>query len=129
MMLHLKPVSKRSATQRRNDAARSGSNKLGKRRIVMANVVIKSGGYTIPARKAQEFTFWWGDGFLPISYFNVSIEPNAEGLDLIPLIEEGRKTTTIAPNGLRQPQLILTLRNNNPFDVPFIANHILVTYP
>ena len=93
----------------------------------MANVQTKMGGYTIPARKTEEFTFWWGDGYLPASYFNVSIEPNAEGLDLIPLIEEGRKTTTIAPNGLRQPQLILTLRNNNHFDVPFFADHILVS--
>ena len=93
----------------------------------MANVQTKMGGYTIPARKTLEFTFWWGDDYLPASYFNVSIEPNAEGLDLIPLIEEGRKTTTIAPNGLRQPQLILTLRNNNDFDVPFFANHILVS--
>jgi hypothetical protein len=93
----------------------------------MANVQTKTGGYTIPARKTQEFTFWWGDDYLPASYFNVSIEPNAEGLDLIPLIEEGRKTTTIAPNGRRQPQLILTLRNDNQFDVPFFANHILVS--
>jgi hypothetical protein len=95
-------LSKRSAAQRRNDdgKARSGS---------------------------KEFTFWWGEGYLPTAYFNVSIEPNADGLDLIPLIEEGRKTTTIAPNGLRQPQLILTLRNNNGFDVPFFANHILVS--
>ena len=65
----------------------------------MANVQTKMGGYTIPALKTQEFTFWWGDDYLPASYFNVSIEPNAEGLDLIPLIEEGRKTTTIAPTG------------------------------
>ena len=94
----------------------------------MANVQTKMGGYTIPALKTQEFTFWWGDDYLPASYFNVSIEPNAEGLDLIPLIEEGRKTTTIAPTGgVRQPQLILTLRNNNDFDVPFFANHILVS--
>jgi hypothetical protein len=126
MMLHLKPVSKRSATQRRNEA-HSGSNKPGKRRIVMADVQIKSGGYTIPARKTREFTFWWGDGYLPTAYSNVSIEPNAEGLDLIPLIEEGRQTTTIAPNGLRQPQLISTLRNNNDFDVLFFADHILVS--
>jgi hypothetical protein len=130
MMLHLKPVSKKishAAQKRRWKAARSGSNKRGKRRIIMANVQTKSGGYTIPARKTQEFTFWWGDGYRPTAYFNVSIEPNAEGLDLIPLIEEGRKTTTIAPKGLRQPQLILTLRNNNHFDVPFFANHILVS--
>jgi hypothetical protein len=93
----------------------------------MANVREKMGGYTIPARKTQEFTFWWGDDYYPASYFNVSIEPNAEGLGLIPLIEERRQVTTIAPNGHRQPQLILTLRNNNDFDVPFFANHILVT--
>ena len=93
----------------------------------MANVQIKSGGYTIPARKTQEFTFWWREGYLPTAYFNVSIEPNADNNDLIPLIEEGRKITTIFPNGHRQPQLILTLRNNNTFDVLFFANHVLVS--
>ena len=92
----------------------------------MANVQTKMGGYTIPARKTEEFTFWWGDGYLPASYFNVSIEPNAEGLGMIPLIEERREITTVAPNGHRQPMLILTLRNNNNFDVPFFANHIRV---
>ena len=30
----------------------------------MANVQEKMGGYTLPARKT-EFTFWWGDGYLP----------------------------------------------------------------
>jgi hypothetical protein len=46
---------------------------------------------------------------------------------MIPLIEERRQVTTIAPSGQRrQPMLILTLRNNNEFDVPFFANHILV---
>ena len=79
----------------------------------MAKVQTKMGGYTIHARKTEEFTFWWGDDYLPASYFDVSIEPNADGLNLSPLIEEGRKITTIAPNGHRQPQLILTLRNNN----------------
>jgi hypothetical protein len=92
----------------------------------MANVQIKSGGYTIPARKTQEFTFWWGSDYLPAAYFDVSIEPNAEGLDMIPLIEVRRQITTIAPSGRRQPMLILTLRNNNNFDVPFFANHIHV---
>jgi hypothetical protein len=92
----------------------------------MANVQIKSGGYTIPALKTQEFFFWWGAGYFPAGYFNVSIEPNAEGLDMIPLIEERRQITTTAPSGdVRQPMLILTLRNNNKFDVPFFANHIL----
>jgi hypothetical protein len=46
---------------------------------------------------------------------------------MIPLIEERRRITTIAPSGqLRQPMLILTLRNNNKFDVLFFANHIHV---
>jgi hypothetical protein len=85
----------------------------------------KTGGYTIPALTSQDFTFWWGAGYSS-GYFDVSIEPNAEGLDMIPLIEERRQTTTIAPSGEpRQPMLILTLRNNNNFDVPFFAHHIL----
>jgi hypothetical protein len=93
----------------------------------MADVKVKSGGYTIPAGTTTDFTFWWGADYLPAGYFNVSIEPNAEGLDMIPLIEERRRIMTIAPSGqLRQPMLILTLRNNNKFDVPFFANHILV---
>ena len=93
----------------------------------MADVQIRVGGYTIPAQTCQDFTFWWGADYFPAGYFNVSIEPNADGLDMIPLIEERRQITTIAPSGQRrQPMLILTLRNNNDFDVPFFANHIHV---
>ena len=92
----------------------------------MADVKVKSGFYAIPAQKTQDFTFWWGSDYMPAAYFNVSIEPNAEGLDMIPLIEERRQITTIADRGRRQPMLIFTLRNNNNFDVPFFANHILV---
>jgi hypothetical protein len=93
----------------------------------MANVRVKSGGYTILAGKTQSFSFWWGADYFPAGYFDVSIEPNAEGLDMIPLIEEGRQITTTAPSGdVRQPMLILTLTNNNKFGVPFFANHILV---
>jgi hypothetical protein len=93
----------------------------------MADVQVKSGTYTIPAQSTREFTFWWGANYFPAGYFDVSIEPNAEGLGMIPLIEERRQITTIAPSGdVRQPMLILTLRNNNNFDVPFFANHIHV---
>ena len=92
----------------------------------MAHVKVKTGEYTIPALTTQDFTFWWGDDYLPAAYFNVSIEPNARGLDMIPLIEARRQITTIAPNGRRQPMLIFTLTNNNSFDVPFFANHIHV---
>jgi len=31
----------------------------------MADVQIKTGGYTIPALTSQEFTFWWGSDALP----------------------------------------------------------------
>ena len=92
----------------------------------MAHVKVKTGEYTNPALTTQDFTFWWGDDYLPAAYFNVSIEPNAEGLDMIPLREERRQLTTIAPNGRRQPMLIFTLTNYNSFDVPFFANHIHV---
>jgi hypothetical protein len=92
----------------------------------MADVKVKTGGYTIPAATSEDFTFWWGADYLPAGYFDVSIEPNAEGLGMIPLIEARRQVTTIAANGRRQPMLILTLTNHNKFDVPFFANHILV---
>jgi hypothetical protein len=42
----------------------------------MAHVELKSGGYTIPAKTTQEFTFWWGSDALPTAYFDVSVEPN-----------------------------------------------------
>ena len=94
----------------------------------MANVDHKTGTYTIRAHTTQEFTFWWGSDALPTEYFDVSIEPNPVVFNMIPLIEERRQVTTIAPSGdVRQPMLILTLRNNNTFDVPFFANHLLVT--
>jgi len=54
----------------------------------------KTGSYTIPALTIQDFTFWSGSNYLPASYFNVSIEPNAEGLDPIPLVQEGRQVTS-----------------------------------
>ena len=49
----------------------------------MADVKVKMGGYTIPALTTQDFTFWWEGDYLPAAYFNVSIEPNAKGLDMI----------------------------------------------
>ena len=57
----------------------------------MADVQIKTGGYTIPAQTTQEFTFWWGSDALPATYFDVSIEPNPKIFDIIPLIENGGK--------------------------------------
>ncbi len=91
----------------------------------MANVETKSGIYTIPALTTQEFTFWWGSNAVPTAYFHVSIEPNPNVFNIIPLIEEKREITLF--NGApRQPMLILTLRNNNHFAVEFFANHVRV---
>ena len=91
----------------------------------MANVDRKTGTYTIRAHTTQEFTFWWGSDALPTEYFDVSIEPNPAVFNMIPLIEERRQITLF--NGApRQPMLILTLRNNNNFDVEFFANHIRI---
>jgi hypothetical protein len=92
------------------------------------SVEIKSGGYTIPALKSMEFTFWWGDGAVPLEYFDVSIEPNPTNPNMTPLIEEKREITLF--NGApRQPMLILTLRNNNNVPIDFFANHIRVYTP
>jgi hypothetical protein len=55
----------------------------------------------------------------------VSIEPNPRIFNMTPLIEERREITMF--NGApRQPMLIVTLRNNNNFDVEFFANHVRV---
>jgi len=91
----------------------------------MANVELKTGVYTVPAKKSQEFTFWLGSNAVPASYFDVSVEPKPKVFDMVPLIEEKREITLF--NGApRQPMLILTLRNENNFDVDFFANHVRV---
>ena len=91
----------------------------------MANVDHKVGTYTIPAHSTKEFFFWWGSDAIPASYFDVSIEPNPKIFDMSPLIEE-RRAVTMYGEAPRQPMLIMTLRNNNNFDVDFFANHIRV---
>jgi hypothetical protein len=99
------PVTFVTEAARKTDMTSNWGNQTNrKEEIVMAKVQTKMGGYTIHAQKTEEFTFWWGDDYLPASYFDGSIEPNADGLNLSPLIEEGRKITTIAPNGHRHPQ-------------------------
>jgi hypothetical protein len=93
---------------------------------VAAVVEYKSGGYTIEAGgQNKPFTFWWGSDAEGSEYFNVSIAPDSKLVDLIPLIEVKREIGVF--NGTpRQPMLILTLTNNNPFEVHFTANHIRV---
>ena len=92
----------------------------------MANVELKTGGYTIPAKTTQEYTFWWGSNALPAAYFDVSIEPNPKIPTMSPLIEERREVTLFGESP-RQPMLIVTLRNNNDFALDFFANHVRVT--
>jgi hypothetical protein len=96
----------------------------------MATVDQKSGGYTIaahasgkPGDPASTFTFWWGEDAKPTEYFDVSIEPNPPVFDMIPLVETQR-AIALANATPRQPVLILTLRNDNDFPVPFFANHV-----
>jgi hypothetical protein len=91
----------------------------------MPDVQLKTGNYTIPAHTTKEFTFWWGSDAVPASYFDVSIEPNPKIFEIIPLIEE-RRQITLFDGAPRQPMLIVTLRNNNNFDVDFFANHVRV---
>jgi hypothetical protein len=91
----------------------------------MATVELKTGVYTVPALMSREFTFWWGSNAVPASYFDVSIEPNPPVPNIIPLIEE-RRVITLFDGAPRQPMLILTLKNDNDFDVEFFANHIRV---
>jgi hypothetical protein len=95
------------------------------RTIIMPNVELKTGSYKIHANKRQEFTFWWGSDAVPAAYFDVSIEPNPTNPNMIPLIEEQR-TVTLFNGAPRQPMLIVTLINNNDFDVEFFANHVRV---
>jgi hypothetical protein len=91
----------------------------------MANVELKTGTYTVPAKTSKEFTFWWGSDALPASFFDVSVEPNPKIPNITPLIEE-RREVTLFNGSPRQPMLILTLRNNNDFPVDFFANHVRV---
>ena len=94
----------------------------------MADAVVveyKEGEYTIPASTSQQFTFWWGDGAEEKEYFNVSIAPDPNIANLIPLIEEQRQVSLFTGTP-RQTMLLLTLRNNNNFAVKFVANHIRV---
>jgi len=90
-----------------------------------AVVEYKAGGYKILAGKTQSFTFWWGDGAEESEYFNVSIAPDPRIANLIPLIEEKREIALFEGTP-PQTMLILTLTNNNPSDVSFVANHIRV---
>jgi hypothetical protein len=105
---------------------RVGHNASVDKEQVMANVDLRSGGYTVPANKEQDFTFWWPGATLN-EFFDVSISTKAPTVQpsVIPLIEVQRKRTVERDGDLRYV-LILTLRNDNGFEVEFSANHVRV---
>jgi len=95
----------------------------------MATVDYKSGDYRIAASSSQQFTFWWGtDEHELTQYFDVSIgvvfSPRIESY--LPLVEEQRAYLLDTSEGTARQVLLLTLRNDNNFEVNFVANHIRI---
>ena len=95
----------------------------------MANVEYKSAVYTIAPSSSQQFTFWWGNGSTGVEYFDVSIgvDPQPRRRPQLPLIEEQRAYLWDDSEGDPRQILLLTLRNNNNFEVFFIANHVRIS--
>jgi hypothetical protein len=94
----------------------------------MANVEYKSAVYTIGPSSSQQFTFWWGPGSTGAEYFDVSIgvDPQLRRSQL-PLVEEQRAYLWDGSEGDPRNVLLLTLRNDNHFEVFFIANHVRIS--
>jgi hypothetical protein len=97
----------------------------------MANTDYKFAEYKISHNSQldlkHEFTFWWADGAQTNEYFDVSIAPvhNKDNLEMKPLIEVKRTIGWSIPH--QTDILHITLQNNNPFDVSFMANHVRIT--
>jgi hypothetical protein len=108
----------------------------------MASTIYRwTGGYTIPAKSTQVFTFWSiiinppGTRAYDKAYFNVSIAPEFDGENTVitPLVEVKRERSSgafwdpLTDNILGiQPFLFLTLQNDNDFPVPFLAAHVFI---
>jgi hypothetical protein len=94
----------------------------------MANVEYKSAVYTIGPSSSKQFTFWWGKGSTGVEYFDVSIgvDPQPRHPSQLPLVEEKRAYLWDQSEGDPRQVLLLTLRNDNGFEVFFIANHIRI---
>jgi hypothetical protein len=103
------------------------------------NVDYKVGGYSIAARTTQTFTFWWPAPHnrdlepeeIEKAFFDVAIRVggNDRSLDA-PLLEVKREYTHVVDrrhdNFWTRTVLLLTLQNDNDFDVNFWAAHLLV---
>ena len=66
-----------------------------------------------------------GDGAEESEYFNVSIAPDPNIANLIPLVEVSREIA-LYEGTPRQTMILLTLQNKNTNAVNFVANHIRV---
>ena len=95
----------------------------------MANVEYKSAVYTIGPSSSEQFTFWWGQGSTGVEYFDVSIgvDPQLRPPSQLPLVEEKRAYLCDQSEGEPRKVLLLTLRNDNHFEVFFIANHVRIS--
>ena len=93
----------------------------------MANVEYKSAVYKIAPSSSQQFTFWWGEGLPGEEYFDVSIgvDPQIRRAS-IALVEEQRAYLSDLSEDSPRNVLLLTLRNDNHFEVSFRANHVRI---
>jgi hypothetical protein len=108
-------------------------SKLGE---VMTTTEFRAGGYSIQANSKQTYTFWWphggpGNPTEHKEYFDVSIAPTYDGhhSSITPLVEVQREVGYVHQDGVvdkLRNVLSLTLQNNNPFEVKFLANHVRV---
>ena len=96
---------------------------------IMANVEYKSAVYTIGPSSSQQFTFWWGQRSTGAEYFDVSIgvDPQLRRQGQAPLVEEKRAYLLDESEGDTRNVLLLTLRNDNRFEVFFTANHVRIS--
>lgn len=95
----------------------------------MANVEYKNGVYSIGPSTTQQFTFWWGAGSTGVEYFDVSIgvDPLPNHPTQRPLVEVQRAYLWDQSENDPRQVLLLTLRNDNAFEVFFIANHVRIS--
>jgi hypothetical protein len=96
----------------------------------MTTVEYKSADYTIGPSSTQQFTFWWGAGsYGPVEYFDVTCwpDPQPDHPSQLPLVEVQRAFFWDGSQpGNPRSVLLLTLRNDNDFEVYFTANHIRI---
>jgi hypothetical protein len=93
----------------------------------MANVEYKSAIYKIGPSSSEQFTFWWGQGSTGVEYFDVSIGVDAQiRRPSLALVEEQRAYLSDQSEDSPRNVLLLTLRNDNHFEVSFRANHVRI---